>query len=65
MTKGPLIWAAFILAILMMILSVTAILYRDFFIENFTTITVISGIIAALTIGVLVLMFLRMREKRP
>ncbi len=65
MTKGPLVWAAIILAALLMIVSGLMIVNRDFFLANTALVTCISGILALGVVIVLILMFLRSRQQRP
>jgi NADH:ubiquinone oxidoreductase subunit 6 (subunit J) len=62
MIKGPLVWSVLILAVLLMILSAIMVLDRDFFLENSTVITIVSGIIAAAVVIVMILMLIRTRK---
>lgn len=64
MTKGPLVYAAIILAALLMIVSGLMIVNREFFLANAALITCISGILALGVIVVLVIMYIRMRQTR-
>lgn len=63
MIKGPLVYAALILAAILMGLSSFMVLARDLFFENSTLILCISGIVALAVIVVLFLMFLRTRDQ--
>ncbi len=63
MIKGPLVYAAMILAALLMVISALMILNRDFFLENSTPITIVSGVIAAGVVIVLLIMLYRTRQK--
>ena len=63
MTKGPLVWAAVILAILLMAVSAIMILDRDLFLQNTTTITAVSGVLAIAVVVVLFLMLFRMKKQ--
>jgi NADH:ubiquinone oxidoreductase subunit 6 (subunit J) len=62
MIKGPLVYAAVILAALLMVISAVVILNRDLFLENSELIMIVSGVVAIGVIIVLVLMFLRIRK---
>ncbi len=62
MIKGPLVYAAIILAALLMIVSAVMVLSRDFFQENKELIVGISGVLAIAVIAVLIMMFIRMRK---
>jgi hypothetical protein len=63
MIKGPLVYAALILAAILMGLSSMMVLARDFFFENSTIVLCISGIVALAVIVVLFLIFLRTRNQ--
>ena len=63
MTKGPLVWAAVILAILLMAVSAIMILDRDLFLQNTTAITAVSGVLAIAVVVVLFLMLFRMKKQ--
>ena len=62
MIKGPLVYAAIILAALLMIVSAVMVLSRDFFQENMELIVGISGALAIAVIAVLIMMLIRMRK---
>ena len=62
MIKGPLVYAAIILAALLMIISAIMVLARDFFQENMELIVGISGALAIAVIAVLIMMLIRMRK---
>ncbi len=62
MIKGPLVYAAIILAALLMIVSAVMVLSRDFFQENKELIVGISGVLAIAVIAVLIMMLIRMRK---
>ena len=62
MIKGPLVYAAVILAALLMIISAVMVLARDFFQENMELIVGISGVLAIAVIAVLIMMLIRMRK---
>ncbi|MBE6524180.1 MAG: hypothetical protein E7Z65_04835 [Thermoplasmata archaeon] len=62
MIKGPLVYAAVILAALLMIVSAVMVLARDFFQENMELIVGISGALAIAVIAVLIMMLIRMRK---
>jgi len=62
MIKGPLVYAAIILAALLMIISAVMVLARDFFQENMELIVGISGALAIAVIAVLIMMLIRMRK---
>ena len=62
MTKGPLVYAAVILAALLMIVSAVMVLARDVFLENTEIFMAVSGVLAIGVIAVLVLMFVRMKK---
>jgi len=63
MIKGPLVYAAVILAALLMVISAVMILNRDFFLENTVLISVVSGIIALGVVVVLVIMLYRTKQQ--
>jgi len=63
MIKGPLVYAAVILAALLMVISAVMILSRDFFLENTVLISVVSGIIALGVVVVLVIMLYRTKQQ--
>jgi len=65
MLKGPLVYAAVILAAMLMVISGIMVADRDFFIANQDLVLAVSGIIAIGVIVVLILMLLRMRSQRP
>ncbi len=62
MIKGPLVYAAIILAALLMIVSAVMVLSRDFFQENMELIVGISGALAITVIAILIMMLIRMRK---
>lgn len=62
MIKGPLVYAAIILAALLMIVSAVMVLSRDFFQENKELIVGISGVLAIAVVAVLIMMLIRMRK---
>ena len=64
MVKGPLVYAAVILAAILMILSGLMVLNREFFLANSELILVASGAVAIAVVVVLVLMLLRIRSAR-
>ena len=63
MIKGPLVYAATILAAILMVVSAIVILDRDLFLENTELIMAVSGLVALGVIIVLILMLIRMRQK--
>ncbi len=63
MEKGPLVYAAIILAAILMAVSSLMMVYRNVFMENKEMVTLISGIIAAGVILVLILMLMRLRKQ--
>ena len=63
MIKGPLVYAAVILAAILMVVSAIVILDRDLFLENTELIMVVSGLVALGVIIVLIMMLIRMRQK--
>jgi len=63
MIKGPLVYAAVILAAILMVVSAIVILDRDLFLENTELIMAVSGLVALGVIIVLILMLIRMRQK--
>ena len=63
MIKGPLIYAAVILAAILMVVSAIVILDRDLFLENTELIMAVSGLVALGVIIVLIMMLIRMRQK--
>ncbi|MBQ7979215.1 MAG: hypothetical protein IJ248_05645 [Candidatus Methanomethylophilaceae archaeon] len=65
MIKGPLVYAAMILAALLMIISAVVILNRDLFVENSDLIMIVSGVIALGVIIVLVMMLIRTWNRNP
>ena len=65
MIKGPLVYAAMILAALLMIISAVVILNRDLFVENSDLIMIISGVLALGVIIVLVMMLIRTWNRNP
>ena len=62
MTKGPLVYAALILAALFMIISAIMVLDRDFFLDNTMLVGGISGALAVAVIVVLILILVRTRK---
>ncbi len=62
MQKGPLVYAAVILAALLLILSMIMALNRDFFLANSSIIVGVTGVLALLVIAVLILMLIRMKK---
>lgn len=62
MIKGPLVYAAVILAAALMAMSALMVLARDFFIENQLIVMVASGLIALGVIVVLIMMLIRTRR---
>jgi len=62
MQKGPLVYAAVILAALLLILSLIMALNRDFFLANSGIIMGITGVLALLVVAVLVVMLIRIRK---
>lgn len=65
MIKGPLVYAAMILAALLMIISAVVILNRDLFVENSGLIMIVSGVLALGVIIVLVMMLIRTWNRNP
>ena len=65
MIKGPLVYAAMILAALLMIISALVILNRDLFVENSDLIMIVSGVLALGVIIVLVMMLIRTWNRNP
>jgi len=65
MIKGPLVYAAMILAALLMIISTVVILNRDLFVENSDLIMIVSGVLALGVIIVLVMMLIRTWNRNP
>jgi hypothetical protein len=65
MTKGPLVWAAIILAALLMMVSAIMMLNRDLFLANTTLFACISGGLAIAVLAVLLFMLYRSRQARP
>ncbi len=65
MIKGPLVYAAMILAALLMIISAVVILNRDLFVENSDLIMIVSGVVALGVIIVLVMMLIRTWNRNP
>ncbi|MBR4202534.1 MAG: hypothetical protein IKQ93_03055 [Candidatus Methanomethylophilaceae archaeon] len=65
MIKGPLVYAAMILAALLMIISAVVILNRDLFVENSDLIMIVSGVLALGVIIVLVMMLIRTWNRNP
>ena len=63
MIKGPLVYAAVILAAILMVISAIVILDRDLFLENTELIMAVSGLVALGVIIVLIMMLIRMRQK--
>lgn len=63
MIKGPLVYAAVILAAILMIVSAIVILNRDLFLENTELIMGISGAVALCVIVVMIMMLIRTRQK--
>ncbi|MBO7351609.1 MAG: hypothetical protein J6U12_01650 [Candidatus Methanomethylophilaceae archaeon] len=63
MIKGPLVYAAVILAAILMIVSAIVILNRDLFLENTELIMGISGAVALCVIIVMIMMLIRTRQK--
>ncbi|MBE6522793.1 MAG: hypothetical protein E7Z62_06685 [Thermoplasmata archaeon] len=63
MIKGPLVYAAVILAAILMVVSAIVILDRDLFLENTELIMAVSGLVALGVIIVLIMMLIRMRQK--
>lgn len=63
MIKGPLVYAAVILAAILMVVSAIVILDRDLFLENTDLIMAVSGLVALGVIIVLIMMLIRMRQK--
>lgn len=63
MIKGPLVYAAVILAAILMVVSAIVILDRDLFLENAELIMAVSGLVALGVIIVLIMMLIRMRQK--
>jgi NADH:ubiquinone oxidoreductase subunit 6 (subunit J) len=63
MIKGPLVYAAVILAAILMIVSAVVILNRDLFLENTELIMGISGAVALCVIIVMIMMLIRTRQK--
>jgi NADH:ubiquinone oxidoreductase subunit 6 (subunit J) len=63
MIKGPLVYAAVILAAILMIVSAVVILNRDLFLENTELIMGISGAVALCVIIVMIIMLIRTRQK--
>lgn len=63
MIKGPLVYAAVILAAILMIVSAVVILNRDLFLENTELIMGISGAVALCVIVVMIMMLIRTRQK--
>ncbi len=63
MIKGPLVYAAVILAAILMVVSAIVILDRDLFLENTKLIMAVSGLVALGVIIVLIMMLIRMRQK--
>lgn len=62
MIKGPLVYAAVILAALLMIISAVMVLVRDVFQENMELFVGISGVLAIAVVAVLIMMLIRMRK---
>ncbi len=62
MIKGPLVYAAVILAALLMIISAVMVLARDVFQENMELFVGISGVLAIAVVAVLIMMLIRMRK---
>jgi len=65
MIKGPLVYAAMILAALLMIISAVVILNRDLFVENSDLIMIVSGVVALGVIIVLVMILIRTWNRNP
>ncbi|MBR4244015.1 MAG: hypothetical protein IKQ14_01280 [Candidatus Methanomethylophilaceae archaeon] len=63
MIKGPLVYAAVILAAILMVVSAIVFLDRDLFLENTELIMAVSGLVALGVIIVLIMMLIRMRQK--
>ena len=63
MIKGPLVYAAVILAAILMVVFAIVILDRDLFLENTELIMAVSGLVALGVIIVLIMMLIRMRQK--
>ena len=63
MIKGPLVYAAVILAAILMVVSAIVILDRDLFLENTELIMAVSGLVALGVIIVLIMLLIRMRQK--
>ena len=63
MKRGPLVYAAVILAALLMIVSAVIVLNRDMFLENSEMFIAISGVLAIAVVAVMVFMFLRVRKQ--
>ena len=63
MIKGPLVYAAVILAAILMVVSAIVILDRDLFLENTELIMAVSGLVSLGVIIVLIMMLIRMRQK--
>ncbi len=65
MIKRPLVYAAMILAALLMIISAVVILNRDLFLENSDLLMIVSGVLALGVIIVLVMMLIRTWNRNP
>lgn len=62
MTKGPLTYAAVILAALLMAVSIMIMLFRDAFLENQTIIIAVTLVLAICVIVVLLAVFFKQRR---
>ncbi|MBE6528783.1 MAG: hypothetical protein E7Z64_06480 [Thermoplasmata archaeon] len=63
MMKGPLVYVAIGLAVILMILSAVMVLNRDFFLDNAEIIAGISGVLALAVVAVIILIMMRYRDK--
>ena len=63
MMKGPLVYVAIGLAVILMILSAVMVLNRDFFLDNAEIIAGISGVLALAVVAVIILIMMRYRGK--
>lgn len=63
MMKGPLVYVAIGLAVILMILSAVMVLNRDFFLDNAEIIAGISGVLALVVVAVIILIMMRYRDK--
>ena len=63
MMKGPLVYVAIGLAVILMILSAVMVLNRDFFLDNAEIIAGLSGVLALAVVAVIILIMMRYRDK--